>query len=133
MIIKELSFRRDQFSVETTRPSQTSLSVILEGSADLRVQSEFTSLIHKLHEEAIRSRVASVRVDMDKLEFLSSGCFKGLCTWVRLLLERHSTYSLCIRSNPKHHWQVRSLSALQLLAPDLIGVEKSEPSGSPAG
>lgn len=122
---RELSFQRDQFSVETTRPQPDKLSVVLRGSADLRVQTEFAVLISRLHEEAQASRVSSVCVDMDKLEFLSSGCFKGLCTWARLMLERGTTYKLQIRSNTKFHWQVRSLNALQLLAPDLISVEKT--------
>ena len=96
MIIKELTIQRDAFSVLGTRPAPNRLSIALEGSADMRVQNEF----------------------------VSSGCFKGLCTWVRLLLERGTPYKLCIVSNPSYHWQSRSLQALRLLAPEHVTIEK---------
>mgnify|MGYP000299391539 CR=1 FL=1 len=76
---------------------------------------------------AARETLASVQtviIDMGELEFLSSGCFKCLCTWARLLLERDASYRLHIYSNPKYYWQVRSLNALRMLAPDHISVEQ---------
>lgn len=124
MIIKDLTFNRDTFSVETTRPQARQLAVAMIGCADLRVQSEVATLIHRIHEEARMMNATLVFVNMDKLEFLSSGCFKSLCTWARLLLSREAAYKLRIISNPKYHWQVRSLNALMMLAPDLISVEK---------
>ena len=128
MNIKELTFDRDTFAVETTRPQPRQLLVALSGCADLRVQSELGTLIHKIHEEARLMNASLVSVNMERLEFLSSGCFKGLCTWARLLLSREASYKLRILSNPKYHWQVRSLNALQLLAPDFISIEKIEQS-----
>ena len=125
--MKDLTFNRDTFSVETTRPQSRQLMVALEGCADLRVQSEVATLIHRIHEEARLMNATTVYVNMDKLEFLSSGCFKSLCTWARLLLSREAAYKLRILFNPKYHWQVRSLTALQMLAPDHISVEKIEP------
>ncbi|MBL9045312.1 MAG: hypothetical protein JNM83_27130 [Myxococcales bacterium] len=124
MIIKELTIQRDAFSVLGTRPAPNRLSIALEGSADMRVQSEFATMIYKIHDEARRNHVSMVTVNMQKLEFLSSGCFKGLCTWVRLLLERGTPYKLCIVSNPSYHWQSRSLQALRLLAPEHVTIEK---------
>ena len=124
MIIKELTIQRDAFSVLATRPAPNRLSIALEGSADMRVQNEFATMIYKIHDEARRNHVSMVTVNMQKLEFLSSGCFKGLCTWVRLLLERGTPYKLCIVSNPSYHWQSRSLQALRLLAPEHVTIEK---------
>lgn len=126
MIIKELSFQRDSFSVETTKLQARHLAVALEGSADLRVQSEFDSLIRRVHEEARLRDATMVYVDMSKLEFLNSGCFKSLCTWVRLR-NHEGQYKIRILSNPKYYWQFRSLNALQMLAPDVITVKKLEP------
>ena len=126
MIIKDLTFNRDTFAVETTRPQSRQLSVALVGCADLRVQSEMATLVHRVHEEARLMNATVVSVNMDKLEFLSSGCFKSLCTWARLLISREASYKLRILSNPKYHWQVRSLTALQMLAPDYISIEKIE-------
>ena len=120
MPIKELSFERETFTVRTTRSLPAGLIIALSGCADLRVQAEF----YQVHDKARQLHVGTVIIDMGELEFLSSGCFKCLCTWARLLLERDASYRLHIYSNPKYYWQVRSLSALRMLAPDNITVEQ---------
>lgn len=125
MIIKELSFQSDTLTVETSRLHSRHLAVVMSGCADLRVQSEVDSLVHRIHEEARSRDIALVYLDMGKLEFLSSGCFKSLCTWIRLR-SREGTYNIRILSNPKYYWQVRSLNALQMLAPDVITIKKIE-------
>lgn len=127
MIIKDLTLYRETFQVETTRPQRRELRVALTGCADLRVQSEFAALIHSIHQEAWNMNVSMVYVNMEKLEFLNSGCFKSLCTWVRLLVTRQATYKIRILSNPRYHWQARSLSAMHMLAPDLVSIETVEP------
>lgn len=126
MILKDLSLYRETFQAETSRPQRRELRVALSGCADLRVQSEFGALVHSIHQEAWNMNVATVYVNMEKLEFLNSGCFKSLCTWVRLLLTRQATYKIRILSNPRYHWQARSLSAMHMLAPDLVSIETIE-------
>lgn len=124
MNIKELTFRRETFAVTTTRQAPSGLKVALTGCADLRVEAEFNSLVYQVHDKARQMHVQTVSVDMEELEFLSSGCFKCLCTWARLMLERDASYLLVVHSNPKYYWQVRSLNALRMLAPDLIRIEQ---------
>lgn len=124
MPIKELSFERETFTVRTTRSLPAGLIIALSGCADLRVQAEFNTLVYQVHDKARQMHVQTVIIDMGELEFLSSGCFKCLCTWARLLLERDASYRLHIYSNPKYYWQVRSLNALRMLAPDHISVEQ---------
>ena len=124
MTIKELSFQRDTFSMVTKRQPPAALIIALSGYADLRVQAEFNTLVYQVHDKARQLHVGTVIIDMGDLEFLSSGCFKCLCTWARLLLERDASYHLLIYSNPKYYWQVRSLNALRMLAPELITVEQ---------
>ena len=123
MTIKNLSLDRDSFAVVTTRPKARQLLVELTGCADIRVQSELGTLIHRIHEDARLMNANLVYVNMEKLEFLSSGCFKGLCTWARLLLSNEAGYDIRILTNPKYHWQARSLHALQQLAPQRISLE----------
>lgn len=125
-MIKELTIQRDAFLIQTTRPAPNRLLVVFDGSADMRVQADLSAMIYKIHDEARRNKIQMVTINMQKLEFLSSGCFKGLCTWIRLMLERGTPYKLTIISNPAFHWQVRSLDALRLLAPDLVTVEKTD-------
>ena len=123
MSMESLSLRRNMFSAETTGPQAGRLLVTLEGSADLRVQHEFGELLHGVHHEARNLNVDQVVVSMERLEFLNSGCFKSLCSWVRQLITQQGAYKIHILSNPRHHWQVRSLNALRLLAPDIVSVE----------
>jgi hypothetical protein len=125
MLIKDLTFQRDSFSLETTRPQARQLTVALEGCADLRVQSEFDAAIRRIHDEARRKDMALICVDMTRLEFMNSGCFKCLCTWVRLRLSE-GTYKIQLISNPRYHWQVRSLNALEMLAPAVISIKIQE-------
>jgi hypothetical protein len=123
MSMQELTLRRETFSAETTRGQGHELKVVMEGCADLRVQNEFGTLLNGIHQEARNQNSAQVIVNMEKLEFLNSGCFKSLCSWVRLLIMRQGHYKIHILSNSKHHWQARSLNALRLLAPDMVTVE----------
>ena len=123
MNLQELSLHRDTFHASTARHGEHDLKVAFEGCADLRVQTEFAILIENIHQEAKSCGAVLVTVNMEKLEFLNSGCFKSLCSWVRLLITRQGNYKIHLVSNPKHHWQARSLNALRLLAPDLITVE----------
>lgn len=123
MITEELSLRRDTFSVKTTRVPGNKLHLQMDGCADLRVQNDIAVLLDRIHKEARNTSVTTVIVNMENLEFLNSGCFKCLCSWVRWMLGGPRSYVVTIISSPKHHWQTRSLSALRQLAPDLISVE----------
>lgn len=125
MSLSELSLQRDWLSVSTTRLPSGELDVRMEGNADLRLQTEFSELIQRIHREAVKTGTQLVVVHMEGLEFLSSGCFKGLCTWIRLMLERSPSYRLRLLSNPQHHWQMRSLNAVQMLAPDLVEIVRT--------
>ena len=123
MPIKELSFERETFAVRTTR-SLPAGSPSPCRAAPICVQAEFNTLVYQVHDKARQMHVQTVIIDMGELGSLSSGCFKRLCTWARLLLERDASYRLHIYSNPKYYWQVRSLNALRMLAPDQITVEQ---------
>jgi hypothetical protein len=125
MSLSELSLQRDALSVSTVRAPSGELVVRMDGNADLRVQSEFSELIQRIHREAAKSGTQLVIVHMEGLEFLSSGCFKGLCTWIRLMLERSPSYRLRLLSSPQHYWQTRSLNAVQMLAPDLVEIVRT--------
>jgi len=124
MSISELSMQRESLSITTSRSTPGELIVRMDGNADLRVQSEFSTLLQRIHHEALKTDTRLVIVHMDGLEFLSSGCFKGLCTWIRLMLEKTPTYTLRLVSNPRHYWQTRSLHAVQMLAPDLVEIQR---------
>lgn len=124
MTLRDLSMQRDAFSIECSRPVPNRLHIVFDGSADMRVQNDLSAWVFKIHDDLRRTRVANVTLNMQKLEFLSSGCFKGLCTWIRLMLERGTDYKLTIVMNPAYHWQSRSLDALRMLAPDLVYLTK---------
>ena len=75
-----------------------------------------------LHGEAVRLGVRELAIDLRELEFMSSGCFKGL---VELLikaqdLEPSKRYVLRFISDPTQRWQERSLHALRCFNVDLV-------------
>jgi hypothetical protein len=114
----------DDVKIVAERSAET-LTVIMTGTADLRVQdqlSEFLVTIDKLCTEA---GVAEVTVDVQKLEFMNSACFKAFVSWIGRLQDREEAHQYRIRflSDPRMLWQRRSLHALSCFAADLISIE----------
>ncbi len=77
------------------------------------------------HEAAVSGRANEVIVDLKQLEFMNSACFKKLVTWITKVeaVLADSRYRIRFLSNPKMHWQRRSLPALQCFAMDIVSVE----------
>lgn len=101
------------------------LEVMLSGTADYTSQSSFEELINRVQTEAKRMHARETIVDLTKLEFMNSSCFKVFVSWISDLQEssNEERYLLRFRSNPNHHWQKRSLASLRHFAVDLITIE----------
>lgn len=74
--------------------------------------------------------VDEVVVDIRKLEFMNSSCFKSLLTWIVRVQEQPEPRRHKIRfiSNPALHWQKRSLHSLASMGGGLVEVEEHEES-----
>jgi hypothetical protein len=100
------------------------IAVTLTGTAALGQQEQVTLVLGRVHEEALRARPREVVVDLRGLEFMNSSCFKCFVGWIGNIrkLETDAQYKVAFVSNPKIHWQKRSLDALRCFAVDLISI-----------
>jgi hypothetical protein len=96
----------------------------LDGAAEYQDPRALDELLHALHEQALGAGITDVDVDLRKLEFINSSCFKSLITWIGLIeeLEPARRYRVRFVSDAEMVWQRRSLHALQCFAPDLVVV-----------
>ena len=116
--IKDPDFTADASAGERT------LTLNLQGNADINVKALLDQFIGAVHEEARRLRVESVVVDLKRVEFMNSSCIKSLVWWVGCIqeLEPANQYRITFLSNSANYWQRRSLHALAGLASDLVTI-----------
>jgi hypothetical protein len=102
-----------------------SLTAELTGTADLIVRERVDNFLGQLQEEAARQRIKEVVMDLRKLEFMNSSCFKSFVSWINTVQEQpsESQYRIRLLSNPQLLWQRRSMHALKCFAVDLIDLE----------
>jgi hypothetical protein len=119
-----LSVSRRDFSARTTL-HDNSLTAQLVGNADLDVLAAMEALLTELHARAQQDHVGVVTVDLFKLEFMNSSCFKHFVTWLGNIQELApaAQYRIHFRSNPAMLWQRRSLHALRCFAPELVSID----------
>jgi hypothetical protein len=118
------SFAPSSFSIDVSR-DPSGLRVRLTGDANMDAVERLGSALGEAHADAIEERASEVVVDLRQLEFMNSACFKKLVTWITKVeaVLADSRYRIRFLSNPKMHWQRRSLPALQCFAMDIVSVE----------
>jgi hypothetical protein len=99
--------------------------VTLRGSADIGKANSLGIWLGRVHEALVLAEVASVDVDLRRLDFMSASAFNELVTWLGSIheLPEEKRYKLRLLSNPDIHWQRRSLKTLSCFAIDLVSVE----------
>jgi hypothetical protein len=97
----------------------------LVGTAESSTMAALSGLLTGLHAEAVSHHVREVTVDLRDLEFMNSSCFKAFVSWVGRIedLDTEQQYRIRFLSDPKKHWQERSLGALACFATHLIRIE----------
>jgi len=117
----------DDFSA-TALHEGTAINAWLKGNADYAALDALEMLLDRVHAEAARVGVAEVVIDLRQLEFMNSSCFKSFVSWINAIQEmdqdRH--YKIRFLSNPKMHWQKRSLHSLRCFAVELITVSEQQ-------
>ena len=123
MIAEPIMVSRDDFS-GSALPAGTTIEVVLRGNADYAALDALEVLLTGTHAEASRLGVTEAVVDLRRLEFMSSSCFKCFISWIASIQEMEATqqYKIRVVSNPKLHWQKRSLHSLRCFAIELITV-----------
>jgi hypothetical protein len=118
------SVRAGAFSVSVSREGDA-LVARFEGDADLRARAALEDFMTELHRRTLADKAPRVIMDLHKLEFMNSSCFKSWVTWLGRIqdLLPDQQYRVHFRSNPEMLWQRRSLHALRCLALDLVTIE----------
>jgi anti-anti-sigma factor len=114
----------DDFKADTYNRNDL-LVLELVGTADLRVQPQLDEFLGKVNHLAQDRASREVVVDLRKLEFMNSSCFKAFVSWIGELQEMDARrqYKVRFLSEPRMLWQRRSLHALSCFAVDLITIE----------
>jgi hypothetical protein len=122
-----VSVSGDDFS-GTAVHDGTAIRARLKGNADYAALDALEMLLNRLHAESKQRAVADVVVDLRELEFMNSSCFKSFVSWITDIqeLDEGKRYKVKFISNPKLHWQKRSLHSLRCLAVELISVDESQ-------
>jgi hypothetical protein len=109
--IEALSLTHAEFSLEG-RAEGNRLLVQAGGTADMKSVDVLSAYMKTLHQEALGRRVDAVVFDMQKLQFLNSGCFKVLVGWIANVARATPPYRITFIGNRELVWQKRSLGAL---------------------
>lgn len=118
------AIKEPSFEASATAEEQA-VRLDLRGSAELQVSDQLGPFLTRVHQEALRLGVREVTVDLLKLEFMNSSCFKRLVTWLSTLREvdGQPPYSVRFVSSSRVRWQKASLQALSCFAPGSVTVE----------
>jgi hypothetical protein len=108
------------------------LRLYLAGTADLRVSDEMRVILTAVHQQAQKSRISVVSIDLTELEFMNSSCFKAFVFWLGELQElpAERRYRLRFIQSPHMLWQRRSLHALRCFASELVSIEQAPDTSS---
>jgi hypothetical protein len=103
------------------------LTATLKGTGDYAAVDALETLLVRTHAEARRHAPGEVVVDLRDLEFMNSSCFKSFVSWITSIqeLEPAAQYKVRFLSNPKMHWQKRSLHSLRCFAVELVSVTEA--------
>jgi hypothetical protein len=118
-----VSVKGDDFAANATHEGAV-ISAALKGNADYAALDALDMLLARVHAEAKRLGVKEAEIDLRELEFMNSSCFKSFVSWITEVqeLDVEKQYTVTFLSNPKLHWQKRSLHSLRCFAVELITV-----------
>lgn len=105
--------------------AERTITMTLTGNADHAAIAALDRALAAVHAAATAHAVTEAVVDLRRLEFMNSSCFKSFVTWISDVQElaAPAQYKLRFLSDPSLHWQKRSLHALRCFAVELIAVE----------
>lgn len=78
--------------------------------------------LSQLHELVLSTQAAAVTLDIQQVEYVSSGAIRVLGAWFTQVGQSRA-YTIRIVYHPDREWQVWSLGALRMLAPGRIRLE----------
>jgi hypothetical protein len=103
------------------------LSIRFSGNGDMSAITTVAAYLQLVHSEAQRLKVNEVLFDLTELQFMNSSCFKSFVTWIDTVKNDPNGYRIRFLTDPKLHWQRRSLEALRRLAMGIVVVDSVSP------
>lgn len=108
----------------TPRLEESGLIVSFSGNGDMSAVETLGRFLAQVHAEALSRSVSEVSFDFRDLYFMNSSCFKAFVTWIDQVSRTEGpAYRIRFLTNPRLHWQRRSLEALRCLSPTVVRVE----------
>ena len=117
----------ESFTLEPLLEDQK-LTVRFSGTGDMDATDQLSQFLPAVHQELARLKLAQVEFDFHELEFMNSSCFKSFVTFIDNAKGASPRYEIRFLTEPKHHWQRRSLEALRRLAMGLVTIEPNRDS-----
>jgi len=115
---------RDGFSL-TPNLDGNRMVVQFAGNGDMEAVDPLSAYLKLVHREAVACGVSRVDFDFSTLYFMNSSCFKAFVSLIDTVSRTDpQAYGVCFLTNPRIHWQRRSLEALRYLAPKVVEVEQ---------
>ena len=114
---------REGFSL-TPNLEENGLVVQFTGNGDMEAVDPLGAYLKLVHRSAVELGVSRVAFDFSSLYFMNSSCFKAFVSLIDMVSRTDPrAYAVCFLTNPRIHWQRRSLEALRYLAPKVVEVE----------
>jgi hypothetical protein len=116
--------RRDFAAAAVLDAATGTVRLELTGNADADAIASLTTWLEAMHGAVTGAGARFAVVDVTRLEFMNSSCFKAFVTWISAAMEMPEPYRVTFLSNPKILWQRRSLHALVEFADDVVSIEQ---------
>jgi len=114
---------REGFSL-TPNLDGNRMVVQFTGNGDMEAVDALGAYLKLVHRSAVELGVSRVAFDFSTLYFMNSSCFKAFVSLIDTVSRTDPrAYAVCFLTNPRIHWQRRSLEALRYLAPKVVEVE----------
>lgn len=114
---------REGFSL-TPNMEGDRMVVQFAGNGDMAAVDPLGAYLKLVHRHAVELQVSRVDFDFSDLYFMNSSCFKAFVTLIDTVQRAGpGAYSVWFLTNPRIHWQRRSLEALRHMAPKVVQVE----------
>lgn len=122
--LPELSRSEPRLTVDASL-GEEGITIRLLGEAGMEAMPTVEQTLSGLHTEMRGRKLPAAVIDLTKLDFMNSSCFKVFVTWIDQIqqLDPVSHYRIRFISSPSILWQRRSLQALQCFAAELITIE----------
>lgn len=107
-------------------PGQRELELVLSGNADMTASGPLGVYLKEVDAVVRRDGIATVRVNLHDLYFLSSSCLQKLAFWVVSIgkLAPEIRYRVLFQTHSAHAWQRKSLRAIRAVAPSWVQIDE---------